>query len=143
MGGRADSFKTAGESGIDCVFLTCFEGEVEVLAWLLRSSGIRIHFADTLEKAEFLLIVTNATVLLSDSLFLDGSWRDAAAMLDHFFPGVQLVLVLAADDRAARAQAHENAVQDLLYRPLRVNLLRRAIEEGHRSAAERQAPAHV
>lgn len=90
---------------IDCVFLTCFESELEVYAALLRPSGIRIHSADTLERAEFLLIVTGATVVLTDELFLDGSWVEAANLVARLHPRVGLVVVLPAEDNVARTEA--------------------------------------
>jgi len=129
--------------GIDCVYLTCFEEGAEVWAVLLRSSGIRIQFADTLEKAEFLLIVTNATVLLSDALFLDGKWPDAASMVEHLFPGVQLVLVLDGNDYRARQHASEEFAGDFIYKPLRITALHHGIEVAHKLAMEHHAATNV
>ena len=71
---------------IDAVYLTCFDAEFSVLALVLQYSGIRLHRADTLDKADFLLTVTNGTVLISDLLFLDGDWRDALRMVARMHP---------------------------------------------------------
>jgi len=137
----ADLHQYERQFGINCVYLTCFAEAAEVWAVLLRSSGIRIHFADTLEKVEFLLIVTNATVLLSDALFLDGAWSDAASMVEHIFPGVQLVLVLDGNDYRARQDASENYAGDFIYKPLRITALHHGIEAGHKLAMERHSAA--
>src|SRR5579864_4332134 len=82
------------DCGIDCVFLTCFNSEFQVFAVLLGHSGVRMHCADTLEQADFLLSVTGAKVLLSDAVFLDGTWYEAAQMLADVHSSVTLVVVL-------------------------------------------------
>lgn len=137
----ADPNNYERQFGIHCVYLTCFAEAAEVWAVLLRSSGVFIHFADTLEKAEFLLIVTNATVLLSDALFLDATWLDAASMVENIFPGVALVLVLEEGDYRARQHASENYAGQYILKPLRITTLHRGIEAGHKLAMERHAPA--
>ena len=131
---------TIGSSAIHCVILTCFDAEFEVYATLLRSSTIRMHCAGTLEQADFLLTVTGAGVLLSDTTFLDGSWEEAAGMLANLHPGVRLVATVDAVDGISPAHARSRGAYDLVVKPLRVGSLRRAILDAH-AAAERAALA--
>lgn len=119
---------------IDCVFLTCFDSDFQVFASLLHFSGIRIHGADTLEKADFLLTVTDATVLLSDTVFLGGSWTDAGQMLASIHPGVGLVIIVDEDDNELRTEAY-----DLVSRPLRMSQLYQAIRRAHDGAGPKLA----
>jgi len=55
-----------GDNRIECVFLTCLQSDFSFLSTVLYYSGIRMHRADTLEEADFLLTVTSSTVFLSD-----------------------------------------------------------------------------
>lgn len=125
---------TIDGTSIHCVFLTCFDAEFGVYATLLRSSTIRMHCADTLEQADFLLTVTGAGVLLSDTTFLDGSWEEAAEMLANLHPGVRLVAVVDAVDGISPAHARARGAYDLLVKPLRVGVVRRTILNAHAAA---------
>ena len=127
----------AGRDGIDCVFLTCFESELEVYTTLLRPSGIRIHTADTLERAEFLLIVTGATVVLSDALFLDGTWEEAANLVERLHPYLGLVVALPAEAGVARAEVSRAGLRVVIEKPFGMGTLRAAIQAAHNSALKR------
>jgi len=82
-----------GVHRIQCVYLTCFRSEFSMLAITLQYSAIRMHRAETLEEADFLLTVTGSTVLLSDVTFLDGSWQDALLMAKEVHPLVASSIV--------------------------------------------------
>jgi DNA-binding NtrC family response regulator len=123
-------------SGIDCVFLTSFDAEFAVFASLLRSCGIRMHRADTIEQADFLLTVTEASVLLSDAFFLEGTWDDAAYMLAVAHPSVALVVVVEEMDGAFRMEALNRGVYDLVSRPLLMSKLRQVIWAARHTARE-------
>lgn len=119
----------------DCVFLTCFSFEFEFVAAVLRYSGVRFHRAETLEQADFLLIVTGARVLLCDAVFLDGCWVDCADMLRHVHPGVSLIVVAAEVDRPYVAGATTDHASQVFWKPLRVNELRQIVREVRQAAA--------
>ena len=88
-------------AAIDCVFLSCFSAECHLLACVLHYSGIRLHYAGTLEAADFLLTVTEGGVPIADAVFLDGSWHDALAMLAAAHPRV--ALLVAAEKPTGRS----------------------------------------
>src|ERR1039458_1115216 len=91
------------DNRIECVFLTCFRSDFSFLASVLYYSSIRMHRADTLDEADFLLTVTSSTVLLSDTRFLDGSWREALRMVSEVHPHVAALVV--ADDGSRQARS--------------------------------------
>jgi DNA-binding NarL/FixJ family response regulator len=119
---------------IDCVFLTCFNSEFQVFSILLGHSGVRMHCADTLEQADFLLAVTGAKVLLSDAVFLDGTWYEAAEMLADVHSSVTLVVVLDELEKTFWADCLNRGGYDLTPKPLRLNKLHQAIRNAHHSA---------
>jgi DNA-binding NtrC family response regulator len=122
------------DCGIDCVFLTCFNSEFQVFAVLLGHSGVRMHCADTLEQADFLLSVTGAKVLLSDAVFLDGTWYEAAQMLADVHSSVTLVVVLDEVEEAFWGEALHRGGCDIAPKPLRLSKLHQAIRNAHNTA---------
>jgi DNA-binding NtrC family response regulator len=123
--------------GIECVFLTCYNSDFEVLAVFLRQFGIHMHCAETLEKADFLMTVTDATVLVSDPTFGDGSWQEAAGMIESFHPGAALVVVADEKDSEFRTRALDRGVYILLSKPVRVSSLRQAVQAAHHISLNR------
>jgi len=106
------------QTGMECVYLTCFQSEFSILALVLQYSGIRMHRADTLEEADFLLTVTGSTVLLSDVAFLDGSWRDALRMAEDAHPLVASSIVADPADLPFLADAYDRGACGTLLKPL-------------------------
>jgi DNA-binding NtrC family response regulator len=124
----------AGDHDIHCVFLTCLEYEFRVMAGLLFSAGIWMHRAETLDEADFLLTVTEATALLSDTIFLDGTWEDAASMVTNVHPSAAFVIMTTRADRSFWAAARSRGAYDLLERPYWFGEVRRAIQGADASA---------
>src|SRR5450759_5965458 len=83
---EAESVIASRCGGVDCVYLSCFDHNALFLASMLGQGGIRLHRADTVEMADFLLLATRGTVLVLDTTFLDGSWEDALAMIAPVHP---------------------------------------------------------
>jgi DNA-binding NarL/FixJ family response regulator len=127
---------TEKPSHVHCVFLTCFDYYFEVFSGLLRHANIRMHLAATLEQADFLLTVTDATVLLCDTAFLDGTWDKAAGMLADVHPNVALVVMMDELDKSLRGPALDHGVCHLVSKPLRMSELRQAIQLAHTEAQE-------
>jgi DNA-binding NtrC family response regulator len=136
---RGSSATVEPKTGIDCVFLTCLDDDFDLFGGLLRVSGIRLHRADTVEVADFLLTVTEATVLLSDMLFLDGAWDTAADMIGSFHPGVSLLIALDERTSELPSGALRRAVYELVSRPMRLTPLRQAIQAAHRASQKSRA----
>jgi len=130
-------------TGIDCVFLTCMAEDFALFGGLLRVSGIRMHHADTVETADFLLTVTEATVLLSDPLFLDGGWEIAANMIDSYHPSVALLLTVDEGDQYFGDVAARRGVYDVITRPIRLTRLRQSIQGAHAAAQKRRAVSEL
>ena len=129
------------DPGIDCVFLTCFNSDFQVFAVLLAHSGVRMHCADTLEQADFLLSVTGAKVLLSDAVFLDGTWYEAARMLADVHSSVTLVVVLDEVEEALWRDALRRGGYDMAPKPLRLSKLHQAIRNAYNTAMSIESDA--
>lgn len=124
--------------GVDCVFLSCFEHNALFLASMLGQGGIRLHRAHTVEMADFLLLATHGTVLVTDTTFLGGSWEDALAMTAQVHPLVATLICADLVDREFIAGARERGVLDVLWRPIELNGLRASIWTAHQASVERR-----
>jgi DNA-binding NtrC family response regulator len=132
----------ATKSGIDCVFLTCFDWDFCFLASVLPASEIRMHRAETIEQADFLLTVTGGTVLLTDISFLDGFWDEAVDMLAQFHPLVAFVVVADEVDRQFVSEAPHRGACGVLWKPLEVSQVCRFIRRAHEATGERTIWQH-
>ena len=127
----------ATKSGIDCVFLTCFDADFHFLANVLLGSYIRMHRAETLEQADFLLTVTGGSVLLTDASFLDGFWDEAADMLAQFHPLVAFLVIADEVDRQFVSEAPKRGACGILWKPLEWSRVCRLIRVAHEATGER------
>ncbi|HUP03813.1 MAG TPA: hypothetical protein VMU19_07490 [Bryobacteraceae bacterium] len=103
---------------IDCVYLTCFPADFSFLASILYFSRIRLHRAETLEAADFLLTVSGATVLLTETTYLDGSWRNALEMLADAHPCVGALVAAEPVDLPYVHDAAGRGACGVLWKPL-------------------------
>ena len=124
--------------GVDCIFLSRFDQNGLFLASVLGQGGIRLHRADTVEIADFLLLATHGTVLVTDTTFLGGSWEDALAMTAQVHPLVATLICADLVDREFIAGARERGVLDVLWRPIELNRLRASIRTAHQASVERR-----
>ena len=122
---------------IDCVYLTCFRHEFSVLASVLCYSSIRLHRAETLEQADFLLTVTGGTVLLSDVAFLDGTWRDALRVIPQTHPMVSVLVVAEPVDWPALVDAYALGACGAVWKPLEFSKTADSIRTVDEAARER------
>lgn len=124
-------------SGIDCVVLTCVEPDAGFWANLFPSVGIRIHSAQSLSQADFLLTVTGATVLLTEIVFPDGCWYDAMRMLAGFHPFVAPLLLADPVDRPFVSEAFRYGAFQILWKPVAIDELRHCIRLASEASEER------
>ena len=134
---REKAFTEPPTSRIECVFLTCFNSDFQVFAVLLRRSGIYLHCAETLERADFLMTATGATVLLTEPQFADGTWQEAAKMLASFHPRAALLIVAGEEDGELRTRALDRGAYGVLPKPLQMSALRDAVQGAHRMSQSR------
>jgi DNA-binding NtrC family response regulator len=104
---------------------------------MLGPSQIRVHAAQTLEMADFLLLATGATVFVLDTHFPGGEWCDAMAMAQRCHPQVAMVICAGEEDRGSLRAAREPGALEVLWRPLEIEHLRAAIRTAHEVAFER------
>jgi DNA-binding NtrC family response regulator len=120
---------------IECVFLTCFRSDYSFLASVLQYSGIRMHRAETLDEADFLLTVTSGTAFLSDVTFPDGTWRDALAMLAEVHPLTPALVVADPVDWQFLTDAYSRGACGVLWKPIdfiqAIQMIRTADQAAH------------
>jgi len=122
---------------LHCVFITCFRHDFEFYQHLLTYSDIRLHRAETLDEADFLLTVTGSKVLISDTVFLDGSWEDALDMLSCFHSRSSFLVAADPLDERFVADAINRGACGILWKPLDLVELMRLIRTVHDAALER------
>jgi DNA-binding NtrC family response regulator len=122
---------------IQCVFLTCFRSDYSFLASVLQYSGIRMHRAETLEEADFLLTVTGGTAFLSDVTFPDGTWREALAMVAEVHPLIPALIVADPVDRQFLTDANARGACGVLWKPIDFNESIRIIRTADEAARDR------
>ena len=75
VGEEHDAMTSFRITRIDCVILTAFDSAFSFLknSWVF--DRIRAHHANSVEQADFLLVATGATVLLTDISIVACSWH--------------------------------------------------------------------
>lgn len=119
--------------------MTCFSHDFEFLQRLLLYSEIRLHRAETLDEADFLLTVTGSKVLISDTVFLDGSWEDALDMLSCVHPRSSFLVAADPIDLEFVGDAIDRGACAILWKPLDLAELMRLVRTVHEAAMERRA----
>ena len=122
---------------LHCVVLSCFTDEVKLLAEVLHYFAVRLHYAATLERADFLLTVTEARVVICDAVFLDGSWNDCVDMLAHLHPQVSLLVMADPVDAQFVSGALDRGACAVSWKPLRTLELRDLIRAASEASVER------
>jgi DNA-binding NtrC family response regulator len=123
---------------IHCVFITCFSHDIEFFQRLLLYSEIRLHRAEALDEANFLLTVTGSKVLISDTVFLDGSWEDALDMLLHVHPRSSLLVAANPIDLEFVNDAINRGACAILWKRLELAKLMGLVRTVHEAAMERR-----
>lgn len=122
----------------DCVVLTAFDSEFVSLRNIFGLIGIRAHHATTLEQADFLLLTTGASVLLSDVAFVEGTWHSALELLRDTYPMTALVILADPVDGPYLLDAITLGACTILWKPLRFDEARKLIRTAHEAACERK-----
>lgn len=118
------------------MYLTCFHSEFSFVAMVLKYAGIRLHRADTLAEADFLLAVTGATAFLTDVAFLDGLWSDALRMVSAYAL-VPPVVVADPADAPFLSDAYAHGACGVLWKPFDTTSLAQVIRTAHQAAQDR------
>lgn len=123
---------------IDGVLLTAFDSEFAFLKSICRVVGIHLHHAATVEQADFLLMATGATVLLSDVMLVDCSWRSALDLISDRHPLVTLLVIADPVDEPFLRDAYTVGASGILWKPIQFDRAIRLIRMAHHPCAERQ-----
>jgi len=99
------------------VFLTPFSPDAETVSRELACTSMRVHHATSLAQAENLLELTQAHVLVAETIFAGGNWEDAVELLSERHPNVALVVTAAHADERLWAEAINRGAYDLIPKP--------------------------
>jgi DNA-binding NtrC family response regulator len=124
---------------IDCVVLSSFYSEFTFLKHVFRPAGIRMHHAESLDQADFLLMVTESTVLLADVTYADGSWRDALGLLTSRHPLVTMLVIADPVDRPFLRDTFSRGACGIIWKPFDFDAVRKLIRAVHEASKERRA----
>jgi DNA-binding NtrC family response regulator len=124
---------------INCVVLSSFQSEFTFLQNVFRLTGIRMHHAESLDEADFLLTVTESTVLLVDTVFADGSWQSALSLIRDRFPLVTMVVIADPVDRPFLRDLYGRGACGIIWKPFDFDEARKLIRAVHGASKERRA----
>jgi len=124
---------------IDCVLLSSFEGEFSFLRNVFRTAGIRVHHAESISEADFLLTVTGSTVLLSDVIYEGGYWQSALALLSKGHPLVTMLVIADPADEPFVQDVFVRGACGVIWKPFQFESVSRQISAVHEASQERRA----
>jgi DNA-binding NtrC family response regulator len=124
---------------IDCVVLSSFEGESSFLRNVFRTAGIRVHHAESISEADFLLTVTGSTVLLSDVIFAGGYWQCALDVLCRAHPLVTTLIIADPVDREFLGDVFSRGACGVIWKPFQFHSVTKLLRAAHDASRERKA----
>jgi AmiR/NasT family two-component response regulator len=98
-----------------------------------------MHHAESVDQADFLLTVTESTVLLSDVIFVDGFWRRALSVLGDSHPLVTMLVIADPVDRPFLRDLFNRGACGIVWKPFQFEEVRRLIRVVHEASRERRA----
>jgi DNA-binding NtrC family response regulator len=98
-----------------------------------------MHHAETLDQADFLLTVTESTVLLSDVIFVDGFWQRALSVLGDSHPLVTMLVIADPVDRPFLRDLFKRGACGIVWKPFEFEEVRRLIRVVHEASKDRRA----
>jgi len=98
-----------------------------------------MHHAESLDQADFLLTVTESTVLLSDVIFVDGFWQRALSMLGDSHPLVTMLVIADPVDRPFLRDLFKRGACGIVWKPFQFEEVKRLIRIVHEASRERRA----
>jgi DNA-binding NtrC family response regulator len=123
---------------IDCVVLSSFDCEFDFLRSVFRFAGLRMHHAESLEQADFLLTATGSTVLLSDVIFEGGSWQSALGLLRDNHPLATMLVIADPVDGPFLRDLFDRGACGVIWKPFDFEAVRKLIRTVHEASKERR-----
>ena len=108
----------------------------------MEAAQIRIYHAAWLDDAEVQLKLTKSRVLLTDTTFKRGNWKDALQMAVGLRPATALVVAARLADERLWIGVLERGAYDLIQKPFQADELRRILENAHNHATTGK-PMHM
>ncbi len=114
--------------GFTCVYLTSSIREAERVSRILKPANILLYHAASLDEAEMRLRRAKVRVLLTNSSFRGGNWKDALETASHIRRAVAVVVAAKSADEQLWIAVLELGAYDLVQKPFEPDDLRRILE---------------
>jgi DNA-binding NarL/FixJ family response regulator len=98
-----------------------------------------MHHAESLDQADFLLTVTESTVLVSDVVFADGFWHDALSLLSDNHPLLTMLVIADPVDEPFLRDLFDRGACGVIWKPFEFETVGRLIRAVHEASKERRA----
>jgi DNA-binding NtrC family response regulator len=121
-------------AGFGCVYLASSAREAELVSSLVESEQVRIYHAISLDDAESKLKLTRSRVLLSNTTFRRGNWKDALEMSFRIRPQAAMVVASRLADEKLWLGVLEHGAYDLILKPFQAAELCRVLRNAHNHA---------
>ena len=122
---------------IDCVVLSSSRSEFTFLRNVFGPT-IRMHHAESVDQTDFLLTVTESTVLLSDTVFASGSWHTALSLLSDHHRAVTMIVIADPADQPSLGDLYSRSACGVLWKPFQYEAVRRLVRAAHEASWERR-----
>jgi DNA-binding NtrC family response regulator len=129
--------------GFACVFLGCSGEDYRLASRLVDSANVRLHRADSLKQADLLLAGGDARVLLTETKFPGGTWRDALEMGAGRYRNVAVVVAATLAGEAFWLDVLEQGAYDLILKPFVAEELLRILANADACARARTPAGRV
>lgn len=124
---------------IDCIVLTSNISEFTFLRNVFWLAGIRMHRAQAIDQLDYLLSVTESTVLLADVTFAGDTWQSALDFLRQNYPLVPALVIAELADTLLPEDVFRCGGCGIVWRPFRFDDTGALIRAAHSASRERQA----
>lgn len=125
---------TAQDRGFGCVYLATSAREAEKVSSLVESERIRIYHAAGLDDALSKLKLTRSRVLLTNTNFRGGDWRDALELSHRVRPPAAVVVASHIADDQLWLGVFERGAYDLIVKPFQAEELCRVLQNANTHA---------
>jgi DNA-binding NarL/FixJ family response regulator len=127
-----------GTSSVECVVFTPSYSEFSFLKNICGCVGIRMHHASTVEQTDFLLIATEASVVVFDAALPDCTWRCAVRLIADHHPLVAMLVIADTVERPLLQDAFSLGVCGVIWKPIQLDTVSNLIRTAHQAWEDRR-----
>lgn len=123
---------------VDCIVFTPFHSEFAFMKHICGRVGIRMHHSSTLEQTDFLLIATEASVVVFDAALVSRAWSCALRRIADRYPLVAMLVIADPLDPPLLQDASSLGVCGVIWKPVQLDTVSRLIRTAHQAWEDRR-----